>query len=279
MLKELLATKKLTVKVRTSPEQNDGRFILNGIDLQINAGETHALMGPNGSGKSTLAQVVAGSSSYQIDEGEVLFDGENIIDLLPNERAKLGIFLSFQYPLEIPGVNVASFLRMTHNKRFRETTSPIKFRGLLEEKMKLLDMKSEFSDRYLNEGFSGGEKKRMEILQMLILEPKLVILDEVDSGLDIDALKSVAKGVNWLRQKNPETAFIIITHHARILDYIKPDFVHIMQSGRIVKSGGREVTQKLEKDGYKEFNEKLGEDNRKELEQGESLTTTYSSTV
>ncbi len=254
MQKELLAVKNLIVKI-------DDKNILNGITLQINAGEIHALMGPNGSGKSTLAQVIAGNPSYLIDGGEVVFNGKNIVDLLPHERAKLGIFLSFQYPLEIPGVNVASFLRMIHNKRFEENISPIKFRALLEEKMTLINTKDEFSDRYLNEGFSGGEKKRMEILQMLVLEPKLVILDEVDSGLDIDALKSVANGVNRLCRKNPETAFMIITHHARILEHIKPNFIHIMQSGRIVKSGGLEVAQKLELEGYKEFNEELEKTN------------------
>lgn len=273
MQQELLSVKNLAVKV-------GDKNILKGVDLRVNAGETHAIMGPNGSGKSTLAQVIAGNPGYLVDGGEVVFDGKNVVDLSPDERAKLGIFLSFQYPLEISGVNVASFLRMIHasrvqrrseaeetealaevhhNKRFGENMSPVKFRGLLEEKMKLIDMKSEFSERYLNEGFSGGEKKRMEILQMLVLEPRLVILDEVDSGLDIDALKSVANGVNWLRRKNPETAFIIITHHARILDYIKPDFVHIMQDGRIVKSGGLEIAKKLEANGYGEFNEELEE--------------------
>lgn len=246
MQKEILNVKDLAVKV-------GDKNILNGVNLQVDAGEIHAIMGPNGSGKSTLAQFIAGNPGYLVDGGEVVFDGENIVDMVPNERAKLGIFLSFQYPLEIPGVNVASFLRMIYNKRFGENVSPVKFRGLLEEKMKLIDMKSEFSERYLNEGFSGGEKKGMEILQMLVLEPKLVILDEVDSGLDVDALKSVANGVNWLRRKNPETAFIIITHYARILNYIKPDRVHIMQNGKIVKSGGFEVAQKLEESGYKEF--------------------------
>ena len=252
MHKELLSVKNLVVKVEALPVRGNGEFILNSVDLRLNAGETHALMGPNGSGKSTLAQVIAGSPSYLVYGGELVFDGENIVGLEPSKRAGLGIFLSFQHPLEIPGVNVAGFLRMIYNKRFGENISPVKFRGLLEEKMKLLDMRNEFSERYLNEGFSGGEKKRMEILQMLILEPRLVILDEVDSGLDVDALKSVAGGVNWLRQKNPATAFIIITHHARILDYIKPDWVHIMQGGKIVKSGGLEVAQKLEEDGYKE---------------------------
>jgi Fe-S cluster assembly ATP-binding protein len=246
--------------------------ILKGLDLKVDPGEIHAIMGPNGSGKSTLAQVIAGSPSYPIDAGEIVFDGKSIVDLEPDARAKMGIFLSFQYPLEIPGVNVASFLRMVYikreaqnggdqrrepgvspNKRFGESVSPIKFRKLLEEKMKVIDMRNEFSERYLNEGFSGGEKKRMEILQMLVLEPRLIILDEVDSGLDVDALKSVANGVNWLRRKNPKTAFIIITHYARILNYIKPDRVHILQDGKIVKSGGLEIVQKLEETGYKEF--------------------------
>jgi Fe-S cluster assembly ATP-binding protein len=245
MLKELLNVKDLVVKV-------DGKAILNGVNLRINVGETHAIMGPNGSGKSTLAQVIAGDPGYLVADGELKFDGKNLTDVSPEARAKMGLFLSFQYPLEIPGVNVASFLRMVYNKRFGETMLPIKFRGLLEDKMKLVDMKSEFSSRYLNEGFSGGEKKSMEILQMLVLEPKLVILDEIDSGLDIDALKSVANAVNWLRRKNPETALVIITHHARILDHLKPDFVHVMQDGKIIKSGGFEVAQKLEETGYKE---------------------------
>ncbi|MFA5776618.1 MAG: Fe-S cluster assembly ATPase SufC [Patescibacteria group bacterium] len=253
MLKEILSVKDLAVKVEAPLVRGDGKFILNGVNLRVGAGETHAVMGLNGSGKSTLAQVIAGNPGYQFDGGKIMFDGKNILDLLPHERAKLGIFLSFQYPLEILGVNVASFLRMIYNKRFGENISPIKFRTLLEEKMKIIDMKSEFSERYLNEGFSGGEKKRMEILQMLILEPKLVILDEVDSGLDVDALRSVANGVNWLRRKNPETAFIVITHYARILNYIKPDHVHIMHGGKIVKSGGFEIAEKLEESGYGEF--------------------------
>ncbi len=246
MQQELLGVKNLAGKA-------ENREILKGVDLRVGLGAIHAIMGPNGSGKSTLAQVLAGNPAYCATSGEIVFDGESVVNLSPDERAKLGIFLSFQYPLEIPGVNVASFLRMIHNKKFAQSLSPVKFRTLLAEKMQSIDMSSEFSDRYLNEGFSGGEKKRMEILQMLILEPKLVMLDEVDSGLDIDALGSVAKGVNWLRRKNPETAFIIITHHARILEYIKPDFVHIMREGRLVKSGGFELAKRLEESGYKEF--------------------------
>jgi len=235
--------------------------ILRGIDITVDAGETHVIMGPNGSGKSTLAQVISGNPAYPITTGNMEFNGKDLADLLPNERAKLGVFLSFQYPLEISGVNVASFLRLIYNKRKRESLSPIKFRELLEEKMKIIDMKGDFSERYLNEGFSGGEKKKMEILQMLVLEPELAILDEVDSGLDIDALKSVANGVNYLRRKNPSTAFIIITHYARILQYVKPNHVHIMKDGRIVKSGGFEIAQKLEETGYKEFGREVDSKN------------------
>jgi Fe-S cluster assembly ATP-binding protein len=241
----MLKVSKLTVRI-------ENKNILNGVDFKIKAGETHAIMGPNGSGKSTLAQVIAGNPEYSVESGSMEFLGKNILTMKPEERSQLGIFLSFQYPLEIPGVNVASFLRMIYNKRFNQSVPPVKFRSILAEKMQIIDMKNEFSERYLNEGFSGGEKKRMEILQMLILEPSLVILDEVDSGLDIDALKSVASGVTYLREKNPETAFIIITHYARILNYLKPDFVHIMQEGKITKSGGFELAQQLEETGYKD---------------------------
>lgn len=243
---ETLELKELAVTVQDT-------VVLKKINLKVKFGSTLAVMGPNGSGKSTLAQVIAGSPSYEVTGGDILVDGRSIVDLSPDERAKLGIFLSFQHPVEIPGVNVASFLRMVYNKNQAQNLSPVKFRQVLTEKMKIIDMKPEFADRYLNEGFSGGEKKRMEILQMLVLEPRLVILDEVDSGLDIDALKSVAQGVNWLKQQNPETAFIIITHHARILEYIKPDVVHIIKDGKIVKSGGFELARELEKTGYKEF--------------------------
>jgi Fe-S cluster assembly ATP-binding protein len=246
MQQEILNIRELLVKVQD-------KDIISGLDLVIRAGETHALMGPNGSGKSTLAQSIAGGPGYKIDAGKIVFGGKDITELSPDERARLGVFLSFQYPLEITGVNVASLLRLIYNKKFGQNIMPVKFRELLKEKMEIIDMKPEFAERYLNEGFSGGEKKKMEILQMLLLEPKLVILDEVDSGLDIDALKSVSVGVNWLRRKNPETAFIIITHYARILEYIKPDYVHVMRGGRVVKSGGFEVAQKLEADGYKEF--------------------------
>ncbi len=282
--------------------------VLMHLDFVSKPSEIHAIMGPNGSGKSTLAQVIAGNPVYQVTGGDIVFDGQSIASLTPDERSKLGIFASFQHPPEIPGVNVAGYLRMIYTKRlsgegskksddgqsqieimgnqaakvshtddvYKEdgagqlnkglgggknsiSISPIKFRELLKEKLELLDMDRSFLDRYLNEGFSGGEKKKMELLQMLVLEPRLVILDEIDSGLDIDALKCVARAINWLRQKNPETAFIIITHHARILDHINPDFVHIMKAGKIVKSGGFELVKQLEKTGYKEFGEEFGQ--------------------
>jgi len=227
--------------------------ILMWLGLCVKSREILAIMGPNGSGKSTLAQVIAGNPIYRVTGGDVVFDGQGIVSLTPDERARLGIFVSFQHPPEIPGVNVASYLRMTYSKRCNQALSPIKFRALLAEKLELLDMDKGFLDRYLNEGFSGGEKKKMELLQMLVLEPRLVILDEIDSGLDIDALACVAKAITWLRRKNPETAFIMITHHARILDHIRPDVVHIMKAGKIVKSGGFELAEQLEKTGYKEF--------------------------
>lgn len=232
-----------------------GKEILKGLNLEVMEDSIHAIMGPNGSGKSTLAQVVAGNPFFEVVSGDIVFEGKSITNLSPDERAALGIFLSFQHPIEVPGVNVANFLRMIYNKRFNEQMPPVKFRKLLEEKMKIVDIKPEFAERYLNDGFSGGEKKRMEILQMLILEPKLTILDEIDSGLDVDALKSVAESIKYLKQKNKQASFIIITHHARILDHINPDFVHILKDGQIVKSGGFELAKKLEKTGFKEFGE------------------------
>ena len=248
MQKEIFKVKDLVLEV-------EGKEVLKGVDFRVALVEIHVAMGPNGSGKSTLAQVIAGNPVYQITGGDIVFDGQSIVSLTPEERSKLGIFVSFQHPPEIPGVNVASYLRMIYIEKFGQPVSPIKFRALLAEKLELLDMDKAFLDRYLNEGFSGGEKKKMELLQMLVLEPRLVILDEIDSGLDIDALKCVAKAINWLRRKNPETAFVIITHHARILDHIRPDFVHIMKAGKIVKSGGFELAEQLEKTGYKEFGE------------------------
>lgn len=233
----------------------DGVKILKGVDLEVNRGEIHAIMGPNGSGKTTFSSVVMGSPKYDVDGGDIVFKGESIIDLSPDERAKRGIFLAFQYPEEIPGVSVINFLRIAYNSinsyRLGEkftTPKPMEFRNLVKSKMALLDMDDTFLSRYLNEGFSGGEKKRMEILQMLILEPELVILDETDSGLDVDALKVVSKGVVEARSK--QNSFIVITHYSRILKYIKPDFVHVMVDGRIVKTGDYSLAEKIEDVGY-----------------------------
>jgi len=209
-------------------------------------------MGPNGGGKSTLAHVLAGDPVYAVTKGTVQFDEANLLKLLPSERSHLGILLLFQYPLEIAGLNVASFLRLIYNKRFDSSVSPIKFRALLAEKMKLVNMKPEFMERGLNEGFSGGEKKKMEVLQMLVMEPRLAILDEIDSGLDVDAVKSTFAAVAYLRRKNLQSAFIIITHYAKAAELVKPDFVHIMRGGRIVRSGGSEMIGSLEQSGFKD---------------------------
>ncbi len=227
----------------------DGKNILTGVDLNIKPKEVHALMGRNGSGKSTLAQTLMGNPSYEVLEGSAKVYGRETLSLEPTERAKLGLFLSFQYPSEIPGVKVYSYLRMLYNKSHEDKLSPKMFREFLAEKMKLLEMDESFSDRFLNEGFSGGEKKRMEMLQMLMLEPKVIILDEVDSGLDIDAIKIVSKAVNNLMERNG-TSVLLITHYSRILNHIKPDFVHIMLDGKIIKTGGEEVAQNLEEYGY-----------------------------
>jgi len=230
----------------------DEQSILNGISLKIEAGEIHAIMGPNGSGKSTLSKVIAGHPDYKVHSGEILFEGKNILDLEPDERAKLGLFLGFQYPVEVPGVNNADFLRMAYNSKGgeegKEELKPVDFNDLLEEKMKLLDMNPVFIERSVNEGFSGGEKKRNEILQMAVLEPKLAILDEIDSGLDIDALRIVASGVNKLM--NPNRALLLITHYQRLLEYIQPTHVHVMYKGKIVKSGDKQLARELEKEGY-----------------------------
>ncbi len=234
--------------------------ILKGVDLTINPGEIHALMGPNGSGKSTLAYALMGHPSYEVTAGEAIFKGENVLEMDPDERAKLGVFLAFQYPVAIPGVSVANFLRSAINAR-RKDEDPedkgipvVEFRNLLKEKMDLLEMDHEFAGRYLNEGFSGGEKKRAEILQMATLEPEIAILDETDSGLDIDALKVVASGVNALAGEN--LGVLVITHYQRILNYIKPDHVHIMLEGKIVESGAAELAQHLEEHGYDWIREK-----------------------
>ena len=238
--------------------------ILNGIDLSVNAGEIHAIMGPNGSGKSTLSAVIAGNESYEVESGSIVFEGEDLLDLDPDQRAHKGVFLSFQYPVEIPGISVSNFLKAAiSEKRKQLGMDPITAKELLgkmKEKMELLNMKKGYLSRNMNEGFSGGEKKRNEIFQMAMLEPKLAILDETDSGLDIDALKIVANGVNKL--KNKDNATIVITHYQRLLDYIIPDYVHVLHNGRIIKSGGKELALELEEKGYdwitKEADKKWG---------------------
>jgi Fe-S cluster assembly ATP-binding protein len=226
----------------------DGKEILKGLNLTIPAGEVHALMGPNGSGKSTLAYTLMGHPKYEVTQGQVLFKGQDVLDLEPDERARLGIFLAFQYPTAIPGVSMGNFLRLAL-KSIRGQDVPIsEFRKVVQEKMKLLKMDSSFLGRYVNDGFSGGEKKRAEILQMALMNPQIAIMDETDSGLDIDALRIVSEGVNALR--GPDLGVLLITHYQRILNYIKPDYVHVMVDGRIVRSGTGELVQQLEERGY-----------------------------
>ncbi len=226
--------------------------ILKGITLTIKKGEVHAIMGPNGSGKSTLAKVLAGHPSYKVTKGEILYEGKNLLDLAPDERAREGIFLAFQYPIEVPGVSNAQFLRLAYNEKRKhhgeEELDPLEFKDLLKERAKIVEMESSFMSRSVNEGFSGGEKKRNEILQMAVLEPKLAVLDETDSGLDIDALRVVAGGIGKLR--SPENAIVLVTHYQRLLNYIVPDFVHVLAGGRIVKEGGKELALELEAKGY-----------------------------
>ncbi|HEU4497205.1 MAG TPA: Fe-S cluster assembly ATPase SufC [Flavobacterium sp.] len=230
----------------------EDKDILKGINLEIKAGEVHAIMGPNGSGKSTLSAVIAGNENYQVSEGSVKLDGEDLSDLAPEERAHKGVFLSFQYPVEIPGVSVTNFMKTAINEsrkaKGQEEMPANEMLKLIREKSELLEIDRKFLSRSLNEGFSGGEKKRNEIFQMAMLEPKLAILDETDSGLDIDALRIVANGVNKL--KSEKNAIIVITHYQRLLDYIVPDFVHVLYNGRIVKSGGKELAYELEEKGY-----------------------------
>ncbi len=241
----------------------DEKEILKGFNLEINGGEIHAIMGPNGTGKSTLASAIMGHPRYEVTEGSVKLDGEEVLEMEVDERAKAGLFLAMQYPSEVSGVTNADFLRTAINSRREEgdEISLMKFIRTLDDKMAKLDMDEAFAQRYLNEGFSGGEKKRNEILQLLMLEPKIAILDEIDSGLDIDALKIVAEGVNAMR--GPEFGCLIITHYQRLLNYIKPDKVHVMMQGRIVKSGGPELAQRLEEEGYDWIKEELGiEDER-----------------
>jgi Fe-S cluster assembly ATP-binding protein len=241
----MLAIRNLHTKV-------GDREILKGVDLEVNAGEVCAIMGPNGSGKSTLAHVLAGRETYEVTAGDVIYEGKNLLGLYPEARAREGVFLAFQYPVEIPGVGNAYLLKAAFNAirkhRGLEELDAMDFLPLLKEKLKLLDMDEEFLSRAVNEGFSGGEKKRNEILQLAVLEPRLAILDETDSGLDIDALKVVASGVNALR--SPERAIIVVTHYQRLLNYIVPDSVHVLVDGRIVRSGGRELALELEDKGY-----------------------------
>lgn len=241
----LLEIKNLHVNV-------EGKEILKGIDLKVNTGEVHAIMGPNGSGKSTLAQVLAGREEYEVTQGEILYNGKNLLDLSPEDRAREGIFLAFQYPVEIPGVSNTNLLKTALNeiKKYRgeQELDAMEFLTLIKSKMKLVDLNQSLLSRSVNEGFSGGEKKRNEIFQMAVLEPKLAILDETDSGLDIDALKIVAKGVNKLKSK--DNAIVVVTHYQRLLNYIVPDFVHVLYNGKIVRSGDKDLALELEEKGY-----------------------------
>jgi Fe-S cluster assembly ATP-binding protein len=247
-----LAKKKKMIRIKNLKAGIEDNLILNGINLEVKAGEVHAIMGPNGSGKSTLASVIAGKEDYEVEEGEIDFEGEDLLELNPEERAHKGVFLSFQYPVEIPGISVSNFIKTSINERRKaKELDPIPAPQLLKmmrEKMELLSIKKGYLSRNMNEGFSGGEKKRNEIFQMAMLDPKLAILDETDSGLDIDVLRIVANGVNKLKTK--DNATIVITHYQRLLDYIIPDFVHVLHNGRIIKSGGKELAHELEEKGY-----------------------------
>jgi len=241
----LLDVRGLTARI-------DGRNILKGIDLTVRAGEVHAIMGPNGSGKSTLAKVLSGHPSYEVTGGEVLFEERNLLELPPEARARAGLFLGFQYPIEVPGVTNSAFLRLAYNTvqgtRGKEELDPLEFDDLVRGKMKLLDIDPSFLERSLNAGFSGGEKKRNEILQMALLEPKLAVLDETDSGLDIDALRVVANGINKLH--TPDNGIVLVTHYQRMLNYIVPDYVHVIEGGRIIKTGDKSLALELEARGY-----------------------------
>ena len=249
----------MNIEIRDLRASIDGKEILKGVNLTLESGRIHALMGPNGSGKSTLSNVVFGNPAYEVTGGEIVVDGENILEMETDERARLGLFLAFQYPMEIPGVTVGRFLKRAHEIRFADDGARQKaFVKNLRGNMDFMDIEQSFINRYLNEGFSGGEKKRMEILQMLMLEPDFAILDETDSGLDIDALKIVARGVNKLRDETPFGA-LVITHYQRILNYIKPDQVHIMYQGRVVTSGGADLVDQLEEQGYDWVKEEHGE--------------------
>ncbi len=244
------------LKIENLHAEIDGNEILRGLDLEVGEGEIHAIMGPNGSGKSTLSNVLMGHPRYEVTGGSIIFRGQDVMELEADERARLGMFLAFQYPSEVPGVSVANFLRTAVNSVREEELSVMEMYKLLQEKMRVMEMNPKFAERYLNEGFSGGEKKRNEILQMLMLEPKLAIMDETDSGLDIDALQVVSKGVNELR--GPEFSAVVITHYNRILRYIEPDRVHVMLNGQIVTSGGKELALALEDKGYDWVRQEFG---------------------
>jgi len=246
----ILKIESLEAKVAT-----ENLDILNGVNLEIGKGEVHAIMGPNGSGKSTLAKILAGHPSYEATAGRVLFKGQNLFELDVDERSRAGIFLAFQYPVEIPGVSIANFLRTALQAHLvdEEELDIFEFTDMLTERMSMLEMDISFAERHVNDGFSGGEKKRNEILQMAVLRPTLAVMDETDSGLDIDALKIVANGVNKLTEEDPEMSILLITHYQRLLNYIKPDFVHVMVDGKLVRSGGPEIALELEKDGYKNW--------------------------
>ncbi|MBA2339923.1 MAG: Fe-S cluster assembly ATPase SufC [Pyrinomonadaceae bacterium] len=240
------------LEIRNLHASVDGNEILRGISLTVKPGEVHAIMGPNGSGKSTLSKVLAGHPAYEVTEGEILFEGKDLLELDPDERAREGIFLAFQYPVEVPGVSNAQFLRLAYNEKMKHTEGeeldPLEFKDYLAERAKIVEMDASFMSRSVNEGFSGGEKKRNEILQMAVLQPKLAMLDETDSGLDIDALRIVSAGVNKLRSR--DKGIILVTHYQRILNYIIPDFVHVLYKGRIARSGGKELALELEEKGY-----------------------------
>ena len=242
------ANSPVLLEVRGLCASVNGTAILKGLDFTVRRGEVHAIMGPNGSGKSTFAKVLAGHTAYEISAGSVLFEGRDLLTLAPEERARAGVFLAFQYPIEIPGVANSQFLRLSYNtlqaQRGLDELDPLEFDDFVREKMKLLDMSPDFLDRSVNEGFSGGEKKRNEILQMALLEPSLAILDETDSGLDIDALRVVSQGVNQL--STPDKALILVTHYQRLLNYLEPDFVHVMEAGRIIKTGDKALALELE---------------------------------
>ncbi len=247
-----MSNKNTLLEVRNLSAEVAGIEILKGINLTVKAGEVHALMGPNGSGKSTFAKVLAGHTDYTVTGGEVLYQGKNLLEMAPEQRSRAGVFLAFQYPIEIPGVSNSAFLRLAYNTmqaaRGGEELDPLEFDDFVREKIKVVEMDPSFLDRSVNQGFSGGEKKRNEIVQMAMLEPKLAVLDETDSGLDIDALKIVANGVNHLIR--PDNAIILVTHYQRLLNYIVPDYVHVIEGGQIVKTGGKELALELEKRGY-----------------------------